>query len=498
MKRRNQFHGQDHLQNGQKKFYKMLEVFLNTLLTSAVLFWAPYCAPWACRSPTSLGTSEVEVVDLVKDNFNCDTTQVNELFKILHEGRDNTIENILSNPEIYDPRTLLATGIIVYIFMTLTFGMSIPSGIFMPTILSGSALGGLVGIYVERYFGISLSPSTFALLGAAALLAGIQRNTVSLCVIMMEGTGQTKVLIPLIVTICVAVYVGSFFNSGIYETVIELKHYAYLGHFASPSMDVVKTSAIMSCPVECLHPIEAADRIQQVLLFTDHNGFPVVHKESGQFLGLVRRDQLVALLECGVFMKNVESFNQINVYSQPYQYQNLDYPDEATLFARNPYLVGEAFNISDDRFGNMSARFGPDDIVSRNSNRQKLTYSDNAWLLDTVSPSHQNVISVTDETLPKGSFSLSGDTIVALRDGKLVIFLPPEDRVKMVNVAAIMNRGAYTTTEGSPLSKTYSMFTSLGLRHLVVLGSGGKVSGIITRQNLQSHTLEEKLKLFPT
>jgi CBS-domain-containing membrane protein len=88
---------------------------------------------------------------------------------------------------------------------------------------------------------------------------------------------------------------------------------------------------------------------------------------------------------------------------------------------------------------------------------------------------------VTDETLPKGSFSFSGDTIVALRDGKLVIFLPPEDRMKMVNVAAIMNRGAYTTTEGSPLSKTYSMFTSLGLRHLVVLGSGGKVSGIITR-----------------
>ncbi len=447
--------------------------------------------------PTPLDSSEVEVVDLVKDNFNCDTRQVNELFKVFHEGRDNTIENILSNPEIYDPRTLLTTGIVVYVFMTLTFGMMIPSGIFMPTILSGSALGGLVGIYVERYYGPSLSPSTFALLGAAALLAGIQRNTVSLCVIMMEGTGQTKVLIPLIVTICVAVYVGSIFNSGIYEIIIELRNYSYLGHFASPSMDVVKTSDIMSRPVQCLYPIEKAEKIEQILLFTDHHGFPVVDKESGQFLGLVRRDQLVALLECGVFMKDVASFNEINTASQPYQYQSTIYPDEATLYARNPYLIGEAFNISNDRFGNVSIRYAPDDIVSRTSKRQRLSDADSVWLLDTVSPSDKNVIAVTDETLPKGSFSSSDDTVVALRDGKLVIFLAREDRAKMVNVAAIMNRGAYTTLEGAPLSKTYSMFTSLGLRHLVVLGGGGKVAGIITRYNLLPETLEEKLKFFP-
>ena len=46
--------------------------------------------------------------------------------------------------------------------------------------------------------------SHLALLGAVALLAGIQRSTVSLVVIVLEGTGNTSLLIPIIVTTVVA------------------------------------------------------------------------------------------------------------------------------------------------------------------------------------------------------------------------------------------------------------------------------------------------------
>ena len=46
----------------------------------------------------------------------------------------------------------------------------------------------------------------------------------------MEGTSETKILIPLIVTICVACYVGGLFNEGIYEILIEMKGYLYLEH----------------------------------------------------------------------------------------------------------------------------------------------------------------------------------------------------------------------------------------------------------------------------
>ena len=89
----------------------------------------------------------------------------------------------------------------------------------------------------------------------------------------MEGTGQTKVLIPLIVTICVACYVGSLFNEGIYEIMIELKNYLYLEHGAKGSMEVVKTSDIISHPVECIYPVDLPGGLsifswQQVIMFS--------------------------------------------------------------------------------------------------------------------------------------------------------------------------------------------------------------------------------------
>ena len=85
------------------------------------------------------------------------------------------------------------TGLLAFPLMVLTFGIPLPSGIFMPTILIGSSLGGYAGLKIQEIYNPHVSTSIFALLGAAALLAGIQRSTVSLCVILMEGTGDTKV-----------------------------------------------------------------------------------------------------------------------------------------------------------------------------------------------------------------------------------------------------------------------------------------------------------------
>jgi chloride channel 7 len=101
--------------------------------------------------------------------------------------------------------------------MMITFGVALPSGLFMPSLLTGSSLGGYAGIMIQEHFLETVVPAHMALLGAAAMLGGIQRTTVSLCVILMEATGQTKVLIPLIISIVVARYVGDIFNDGYYH-----------------------------------------------------------------------------------------------------------------------------------------------------------------------------------------------------------------------------------------------------------------------------------------
>eukprot|EP00980_Cylindrotheca_fusiformis_P031071 scaffold25794_cov132-Cylindrotheca_fusiformis.AAC.1 len=68
----------------------------------------------------------------------------------------------------------------------------------------------------------------------------------------------------------------------------------------------------------------------------------------------------------------------------------------------------------------------------------------------------------------------------------LIKWLNPTCKNKIVNLSAVMNRGAYCVPSYFPLSKAYTMFTKLGLRWIVVTGSnsGGKVVGILTRHNL--------------
>ena len=84
-------------------------------------------------------------------------------------------------------------GLVFLFLMLITFGVALPSGLFMPTLLTGSSLGGYAGIMIQKHLIPDIVPAHMALLGATAMLAGIQRTTVSLVVIMMEATGQVKV-----------------------------------------------------------------------------------------------------------------------------------------------------------------------------------------------------------------------------------------------------------------------------------------------------------------
>lgn len=81
----------------------------------------------------------------------------------------------------------LAHGSLVKLVLsTITFGCKVPSGIIIPALDAGAFFGRLVGQWVT-----SLPPGIFAMVGAAAFLAGVSRMTISLCVIMFEvGTVQ--------------------------------------------------------------------------------------------------------------------------------------------------------------------------------------------------------------------------------------------------------------------------------------------------------------------
>ena len=74
-----------------------------------------------------------------------------------------------------------------------------------------------------------MSPSKFALAGAAAQLGGVVRMTISLCTIIMEATHEITFGLPLILVLLFAKWTGDLFNEGLYDIHIHLNEVPVIG-----------------------------------------------------------------------------------------------------------------------------------------------------------------------------------------------------------------------------------------------------------------------------
>jgi chloride channel 7 len=199
---------------------------------------------------------------------------------------------------------MIGVGLAFYFLTLITFGTAMPSGIFTPVVLSGASLGGAMGNAFHMYIDKDISPSTFALLGVAAMLAGIQRSTVSAAVILVEGTGSMEILVPVIVVVVVAKGVAQSVNKlGVFEEVIGYKNYPYLPHeHLKRYYDGVQVKDIMSePPLVTVSPKERVGDLEELLQTSAHHGFPVVETGTRKFLGLVKRNQIILFLRLEYF-----------------------------------------------------------------------------------------------------------------------------------------------------------------------------------------------------
>ncbi|KAF2088827.1 hypothetical protein K490DRAFT_38172 [Saccharata proteae CBS 121410] len=108
----------------------------------------------------------------------------------------------------------LAHGTIVKLVLTIiTFGCKVPSGVIIPALDGGALFGRLIGQWTT-----SVSPGIFAMVGAAAFLAGVSRMTISLCVIMFELTGELEYIVPHMIAILVAKWTADMIGrEGVYD-----------------------------------------------------------------------------------------------------------------------------------------------------------------------------------------------------------------------------------------------------------------------------------------
>lgn len=255
-----------------------------------------------------------------------------------------------------------------------------------------------------------------------------------------------------------------------------MKGYPFLEHEIKESFDICTVSDVMSAPVIALRGVEEAQNIESVLWNSVVQSFPVLDQDTNQYVGLISRDQLVALLECGLYLEVLEGEEARRRESVRVK----TVMDRATTHTFDHVLLSDA------------------DTYSSNRKTAKLIGAQE-WLNENVirNTDDGSIILLQGETLPGGkSIPRSGDTVVDVNvQGTLAIRLAEDEKQMHVDVAAAMNRGAYSITQNCPLSKAYNLFTSLGLRHLPVLGKDGSVVGILTRSNFNADYIERRTGL---
>ncbi|OHE97240.1 voltage gated chloride channel [Colletotrichum orchidophilum] len=128
----------------------------------------------------------------------------------------------------------LAGGTVVKLLLTIvTFGCKVPSGIIIPALDGGALFGRLIGQFVG-----GISPGIFAMVGAAAFLAGVSRMTVSLAVIMFELTGEVTYVPAFMCAILTAKWVADAISGG---SVYDLSQHL-LGH---PFLDAEQAQEVV-------------------------------------------------------------------------------------------------------------------------------------------------------------------------------------------------------------------------------------------------------------
>jgi len=290
------------------KGYRFIEVICISSLVTVCMFGLPYFIQ-DCLPLPSASNSTAQQVELIGrlNQFSCDVGYYNPLASLFLADGNDTIKMLFHMHAHTFPFYSLIVFFIFYIALaTITYGIAVPSGLFVPSLLAGAAYGRLIGnvIYKITPYNVAFS-NIYSLIGAAAVLGGMARMTISLTVILLECTGNEQFVLPLMISLFCARVVGSLFNTDLYHIHIHLKkgvqfldhelrsiggqHNLYAGH-------------IMSREVIFVRPIEKVSVIYDILKSTDHSLFPVIDTDDRDVLyGTISRETLCVLLSARAY-----------------------------------------------------------------------------------------------------------------------------------------------------------------------------------------------------
>ncbi|XP_031558101.1 chloride channel protein D-like isoform X2 [Actinia tenebrosa] len=443
---------------GWKNLARLMEPVIIMIVTATASVFLPAafsCTPFECAfsskgySPRCLSSSHSPLhTERSVNNYTCPNgiaityngtqftnASFNEVATLLFVTGEQAIHHLFSRGTHFElGYASLFTVLVVYFLLACwSAGSAVSSGLVVPMLFIGGVYGRIIGRAMVDLFGVHTSgywawmdPGAFALIGAASFFGGVSRLTMSLTVIMMEITNDIQFLLPIMVAIMVAKWVGDFTTHPLYHALLELKCIPFLDsepiiiHEGSTSinLELYRASHAMTKPAIVVNKVESVRHLSRLLLETPHGGYPVVQKDDYDglvFVGMISRNDISILLSREDIFSSREN---LLVNQEEMDFSGIDY------YLMNKGYIPHALQL----------------------NETLLRYEQD--------PRYDDLF---------------------------------------IDLSPYINDSAPSVQESFSLHRTYIIFRTLGLRHLVVVSKSNRVKGIITRKDLMGFHLEERI-----
>lgn len=456
------------------------------------------------------------------------------------------------------------------VFACWSSGTFVATGLVIPTMVMGASFGRLFGLFLVHAFSSSsaampnaylvseswMDPGMFALIGAGALLGGINRMAMSICVIMVELSGELHYLLPIMVAIVMSKATADWLCEPLFHVMLHLDSVPYLPMHLPKEFEQLTAADVMTPNVVTLRVRESTSSILHALRTSTHHAFPVLAGDEDtigdegrqastvtsplvvgatpstttsmsrprhtKFIGVVTREDIQVFLSLPS-LQNFASHQDDaatptgpqssttttnGLLQTPLAHNAQLSPHQAHPSATAPVATANRPQPSSAESGESSYNAKRLDVIlkrikamswvdwMRHQTSLFFVIGDKQWHSNWTRTNTPDAVAAADDaspsTLRTRTATSAAAASLAARDARNPYFVDEQQLPPFVDLSLIVNRSPWVIPPFFNLSMAYTTFRSMGLRHMVVV-DGDAVCGMITRKDIVINSLRGHL-----
>jgi Chloride channel protein EriC len=183
---------------------------------------------------------------------------------------------------------LIALMLAKLVLTPISIGGGFTGGVFAPSLFIGAALGGAYGLLASMLFpSLGITPSAYALVGMAAVLAGAVHAPLTAAILLFEMTGDYRIILPLMLAVAISLLISQRIQPrSVYSLGLARKGFFLNRGKQIDVLETIQVKEVMNKKVEPLHLTDSVEAAETRLAKMHARGLPVVD-EKGNLCGIV-------------------------------------------------------------------------------------------------------------------------------------------------------------------------------------------------------------------